>query len=296
MRVELNGTDIYFDVDGVQLQPMNGRLVERPTLIALHGGLGLDHGYLKPGLTPLRDFAQLIYVDLRGQGRSGRPSLESCTLEQMADDVAALCGKLRIDRAVVFGHSAGGFVAMHMALRHPALVRGLVLCGTSPSVNPVSDDEGDVTPSLSSRAGPEVLSAAELLFKGQITAKTVSEFFEKVGPFYAAPSHGVLAQRLLGLTSMNIEMMSHFMNLIAPSYDLRAELDRIIAPAVVIVGKHDWVCPPKAARAIARGIPNARLVEFEGSRHFTFSEEPELFLETVRAFLRELQDSTGADS
>jgi proline iminopeptidase len=67
-----------------------------------------------------------------------------------------LCGKLRIDRAVVFGHSAGGFVAMHMALRHP-LIRGLVLCGTSPSANPVSDDEGHVTPSLGSRAGPEVL-------------------------------------------------------------------------------------------------------------------------------------------
>ncbi|WP_441227941.1 hypothetical protein AB7813_05515 [Tardiphaga sp. 20_F10_N6_6] len=54
----MNGTEIYFDIDVAQLKPVNGRLVEQPTLIALHGGLGLDHGYLKPGLTPLRDSAQ----------------------------------------------------------------------------------------------------------------------------------------------------------------------------------------------------------------------------------------------
>ena len=94
---------------------------------------------------------------------------------------------------------------------------------------------------------------------------------------------------------MNIEMMSHFMNLIAPSYDLRAELDRIIAPAVVIVGKHDWVCPPKAARAIARGIPNARFVEFEGSGYSTFSEEPELFSGTGQRIPSELKGSIGAN-
>ncbi|WP_082906146.1 alpha/beta fold hydrolase [Bradyrhizobium centrolobii] len=52
----------------------------------------------------------MVYVDLRGQGRSGCPSLAFCTLEQMADDIASLCDLLGIDRAVIFGHSAGGFV------------------------------------------------------------------------------------------------------------------------------------------------------------------------------------------
>jgi pimeloyl-ACP methyl ester carboxylesterase len=50
-----------------------------------------------------------------------------------------------------------------------------------------------------------------------------------------------------------------------------------------------------AAWAIARGTPNAPLVEFEGSDHFTFSDEPELFLEMVNAFLKELQGSTGTN-
>ena len=81
----------------------------------------------------------MIYVDLRGQGRSGRPPIETCTLEQWADDVASLCDLLEIKRPVVFGHSAGGFVAMHLAIRHPGLVGGLILCDSSPTLSPIED-------------------------------------------------------------------------------------------------------------------------------------------------------------
>ena len=71
-----------------------------------------------------KDIAQIIYVDLRG--RSGRPPLETATLEQMADDVAELISMLGIRMPYVFGDSAGGFVAMHLALRHPGSVAGLI--------------------------------------------------------------------------------------------------------------------------------------------------------------------------
>jgi proline iminopeptidase len=90
MKIRVNGTELYVDIDGSQLRLEEGRLVERPTILALHGGPGFDQGYLRPGLGLLRDDAQLVFVDLRGQGRSGRPPVETCTLEQMADDVAAL--------------------------------------------------------------------------------------------------------------------------------------------------------------------------------------------------------------
>src|SRR5215475_11638888 len=146
MRAKFNGTEIYFDVDGAGFHAANGHLTGKPVIVALHGGLGFDHGYLRHGLSPLRDIAQVIYVDLRGQGRSGRPDLATCTLEQMADDVAALCSSLVIGRPFILGHSAGGFVALHAGLRHPSLVAGLVLCGTSPAMRPLPDDEGDPAP------------------------------------------------------------------------------------------------------------------------------------------------------
>ena len=127
MRAQLNGTELFYDVVGE-------RSGDRPTMVALHGGPGFDHRYLRPGLDPLAAWAQVVYVDLRGQGRSGRPPMASCTLEQMADDVAALCRRLGIDRPVVLGHSAGGFVALHLAVRHPGLAGGLILVHTAPTL------------------------------------------------------------------------------------------------------------------------------------------------------------------
>jgi proline iminopeptidase len=286
MRAKLNGTQLYFDIDGVGQRVSGGHLIDKPTLIALHGGLGFDHTYLRDGLGPLRTDAQVIYVDLRGQGRSGRPALASCTLEQMADDVAALCEMLDIERAFMLGHSAGGFVAMHAALRHPALVQGLILCGTSPTtMAPLPDDPNDPAPTLASRGRPEALAVMSRIASGDITPQTMDDFAKVVGPLHTAPSRPELFQRIFASTTTTIEMIRHFMQSIAPAYDLRPMLERIAAPTLAIVGRHDWVCPPRASRAIVRGIPGARLVEFNDSGHFLFSEEPEKFRELAIGFM-----------
>ncbi len=141
MRVSVNDTELYLDVEGAELAVDGERLRRRPTLLALHGGPGFDQGYLRPGLRPLANDAQLVFVDLRGQGRSARPPVESCTLEQMADDVAALCHRLGIEHPIVFGHSAGGFVALHLALRHVELPCGLILCDSAPTLAPLPDED-----------------------------------------------------------------------------------------------------------------------------------------------------------
>ena len=284
MQATLNGTEIFFDIDGEGFRPGAGRLIEKPVLVVIHGGLGFDHGYLKPGLSGLRDEAQLLYVDLRGQGRSGRPPLETCTLEQMADDVAALCAYLGLHHVHVFGHSAGGFVAMHMALRHPALVKGLVLCSSSPTVQPIMDDTDEPAPSLASRANPETLAVAARLFGGDISAESVEAFFRHVGPYYAAPAHMDVPPVLTALSIASVDMMRHFMTAVAPSYDLRPRLEQIDTRTLVLVGKHDWVCPPRASRAIARGIPGALLVEFEDAGHFPFSETPGMFIRVMSEY------------
>ncbi|WP_027580924.1 alpha/beta hydrolase [Bradyrhizobium sp. Ai1a-2] len=285
MRAKLNGTEIYFDVDGTGLRTTERPFTEKPVIVALHGGLGFDHGYLRHGLGPLRDHAQVIFVDLRGQGRSGRPDLASCTLEQMADDVAALCDSLGIDSAFIFGHSAGGFVALHAALRHPSLVAGLILCGSSPAMRSLPDDEGDPAPKLDARATPDELAIAARIFSGDITLENVTAFIDRIGPYHFAPMHMHLSDQVLKASSFTIEMMQHFMSTIAPSYDLRASLAQIKAPTLVMVGRYDWVCPPRASRAIARGIPGAQLVEFDDAGHCVFSEQPAQFLEAVTHFL-----------
>jgi proline iminopeptidase len=48
MRISVNGTQLYFDVEGASLRVDGGPLTERPTIVALHGGPGFDQGYLRP--------------------------------------------------------------------------------------------------------------------------------------------------------------------------------------------------------------------------------------------------------
>ena len=92
---------------------------KRPTLWCSTAAPGFDHTYFKPFLSELADTCQIVYVDLRGQGRSARPPVETCTLEQMADDVAALSLRPR-----------------HRATRHPRPLGGRVRRADTGSPSP----------------------------------------------------------------------------------------------------------------------------------------------------------------
>ena len=119
--VDVNDTSLYYERVGSGLP-----------CIALHGGLGMDHTYLKHSFGPLSDVLDLIYVDQRGNGRSARPPLETITMQQLADDVRALADALGLDGFALLGHSFGGFVALEAATTFPERLTHLFLLDTSP--------------------------------------------------------------------------------------------------------------------------------------------------------------------
>ena len=92
MRVDIGGGfRLYFDVEGPGLVPEDTQMVERPTLILLHGGPGFDHTGYKPAFSQFADICQVIYLDHRGQGRSDRDTPDQWTLDIWADDVVRFC-------------------------------------------------------------------------------------------------------------------------------------------------------------------------------------------------------------
>jgi proline iminopeptidase len=130
--VTVNGTRLWFDVDGPALIPDGPAMRKRPTVVLLHGGPGAyDHSYLKPDFANLARVAQVVYLDLRYHGRSARGDADEWSFEACADDVCAFCDALGIERPVVLGHSMGGFVAILYGARHPGHAAGLVLCSTN---------------------------------------------------------------------------------------------------------------------------------------------------------------------
>src|SRR6476660_5617441 len=76
-------------------------------LLVLHGGPGLDHTMFGDRLDPLGDACRLLFVDQRGQGRSGPSDPGTWTLARMAADVSALAKALGLERYAVLGHSFG---------------------------------------------------------------------------------------------------------------------------------------------------------------------------------------------
>jgi len=230
---------------------------------------------------------QLIFVDLRGQGRSAAAAPESCTLEQMADDVAALCAALGIERPVVFGHSAGGFVALHLAVRHPQLAGGLVLCNTAASLRPTDDPAPP--PGPLERGGAAAAAAAAQLFGGDVSPEAGEDFNRLVLPLYAAPGHEHIPAQIMALSTLNTEIAGHFFTTLAADYDVSSSLSTITTPALVITGAHDWVCPPAAGRFLAAGLPDATLVELPDAGHFSFSETPDPFLRAIRDHIHRIR-------
>ena len=131
MQVDVNGTRLWFDVDGPALVPDGSTMSERPTVVLLHGGPGgYDHSYFKPDFTALTTHAQVVYLDLRDHGRSARHDPGDWTFEVCADDVRAFCDTVGIAAPIVYGHSMGGFIAMLYAARHPDHAAALVLQST----------------------------------------------------------------------------------------------------------------------------------------------------------------------
>jgi pimeloyl-ACP methyl ester carboxylesterase len=114
----VNGLQLYYEIHGTGAP-----------LVVLHGAFMTIEllGDLVPGLARTR---QVIAVELQGHGHTAdieRP----LTYEQLADDIAALLRYLRIGAADLYGYSLGGGVALQVALRHPQLVRKLVLVSSS---------------------------------------------------------------------------------------------------------------------------------------------------------------------
>jgi pimeloyl-ACP methyl ester carboxylesterase len=90
MRISLGDVSLWFGVSGPSVIPQGDTTVERPVLVAVHGGPGLDHMTVKSALEPLAGDFQVLYFDLRGHGRSDRSSAESWNMRTWADDLRRL--------------------------------------------------------------------------------------------------------------------------------------------------------------------------------------------------------------
>ena len=265
----LNGTDIFYLRHGQGF----------PCLV-MHGGLGCDHTYMHPWLDALGDTFELIYYDHRGNGRSGRPPVETLTFEQFAADADALRAHLGFERVAVMGSSYGGFIAQEYAIRYPDRVAVLMPMSTAP----VFDYKDEVLENARRKqATSEMIHALETLEPQ--TDQDMAEMMDLIGPLYYFRYDADLAKRNMGSTIYSASATRRGFEILE-GWDTRERLSGLRMPTLVLCGRDDYITPPNKSEMIRDCVPGAELVIFEESGHMPFLEEPEAFFDAVRSFAR----------
>jgi pimeloyl-ACP methyl ester carboxylesterase len=231
----VNGLNMYYEIHGTG-QP----------LVLLHGAyMTIDRmGEVVPGLAETR---QVIAVELQGHGRTAdvdRP----LTYEQMADDTAAFISHLGIEQADVFGYSMGGGVAFQVAIRHPEVVRKLVVASASYTSDGMHPELLEMIPTLT----PEVFAGSPIEEAYLRTAPNPDDF-----PTLVAK-----------MKQLDMEPFAW------PPEDIRG----IAAPTLLIIGDSDSIRLEHAVELFQvlgggvmgdlAGLPKSQLAVLPGTTHF----------------------------
>jgi pimeloyl-ACP methyl ester carboxylesterase len=280
MRVDIgDGVRLFVDVDGFGLVPDDdgSRLRDRPTIVALHGGPGLDHVGPKFGLGALRDVAQIVVYDHRGHGRSDRRTIDEWNLDTWADDVVRLCDALGIEQPIVLGNSFGGFVAQRYLERHPGHASKVVFYATM-----ARGDLSTIVEGFRAVGGDEAADAAEAFWSAP-SAATGARFREQCRPLYTTTGRPIASD---AFTLRNDELFAHFVANEMWTMDHRPGLAGAACPVLVLSGAQDPVCSPASTAEMVAALPEALTtwVHFEHSAHAIAADEPDAFLAALRAF------------
>ena len=244
--------------------------------VLLIGGLGDTVESWQFQLDGLADRYRLTAFDNRGAGRTSMPE-GPLTVETMADDAAAVLRALDIPRAHVAGFSGGSIIAQELALRHPKLVRSLVLQSTWPAPDAYLRKWGQFVRWLI-EAAPSERAFLEGFFLDIYTARahndgTVDQIIEEALAFPHKQSTEDLQRSL-----------DAFLD-----HDNSERLPHIAAPTLALSGGLDSTSRPQLGRAVAELIPGARFELMQEESHQPFQEVPDEWNARVEAFWREVE-------
>ena len=231
----VNDLSMYYDVHG-----------DGPPLILLHGAY-MTADMMTPLTSGLAEVRQVIVPEMQAHGRTADAD-RPITYEQMADDVAALAGHLGLEQADVVGFSMGGATALQVALRHPGLVRRLVVASAGYRYDGMPAEALAMFPSIT----PELFAGSPIESEYLRLAPNPDDFPK-------------LVEKLKELDTTDFAW---------PDEDIRA----IAAPTLIVLGDSDGVRLEHAVDLFKlrgggvmgdlAGIPESQLAVLPGTSHF----------------------------
>lgn len=282
MFVQVNGVRLFVEVLGTKLVPDGPRMLERPTVVALHGG-PTDHAHMRDMIGPLADVAQVVLYDHRGCGRSERGDSSLWNMSQWGDDVRGLCDALGIERPIVIGASFGGFVAQSYLIRHPGHAAKVALLVTGAHQDRALAREG-----FRKQGGEAAASAYEAVSLDP-NPETFAKFMSECRALYT--TRRFVDQELAARARVNRDLGLDFFRTSKsdPSLDFRDRLAAVTTPVLIVGGEEDPILPPVFQDELERALKNApvRRVRLPNAGHFVHLDQPELYFRALREFVSE---------
>jgi 3-oxoadipate enol-lactonase len=240
----------------------------RPHVALIHS-LALDRSIwdgVVPLLTPRAD---VLALDCRGHGKSGRPRMRF-TPELFAEDLADLLDHLKWPRVILAGCSMGGCVAQAFAGVHPDSVQALALIDTTAWYGPTAPTDWRERAATAASKGFRGMAAFQ-------ATRWVSDAFHEAHPEVVRAHLDVFLANDIDCYRATCEMLG--------DADLRHYQATIRVPTSVIVGEEDYATPVAMSEQIKDALPDATLSVLKNVRHLTPIECPALIAEKIMALV-----------
>ena len=253
------------EADGCRLSWSAQGPADAPALLLLNA-LGTTVDLWSPQIDPLAAAFRVIRFDTRGHGQSDAPA-GPYALDRLGRDALAVLDAAGAPRAHVCGVSLGGQTALWLAVHAPERVNGLVAANTGARIG---------TTALWNRR----IRDAETLGMQTLVEPAIARWF---------------TSRFRSRAPETVDRFRAMLRASSPTgyagccaalrdADLRADLQRIARPTLVIAGADDNATPPAAGRAICKHVAGGELLALDAA-HLANVERPDAFTAGVLAFL-----------
>jgi len=275
MKARIDGLRIFYRSVGAE---------DHYPIVVLHGGGGLDHTYLRPWFDPLSERFRVLFVDLRGHGRSERVDPATVSLPVLAADVSKLAGVLGLKRYAVLGHSFGAFVALTHAIED-GTASHYVLAHGSASLTKTAEEITANISAFEPTALRDQLTQGWALETTATTAAEIAEAWRLQLPMHFARPDSPAYHAFVGPDGgLARTLWAPGMASVSVTLEYEEALGQVRRPTLIVTGEYDRVCTPRASREMHIGIRGSDLTILAGVGHMGMAERPDLYLEAIRRF------------
>ena len=241
--------------------------LSRPPVILIHGAGG-HHLFWPPQIRRMSN-QRVFSVDLPGHGKS--EGIGYHTIDDYTREIMGFIKELKLNAAVLAGHSMGGAIALKAAIRFPTRVLGLCILGSGARLR--------VSPAiLQSASDPSTFAAAvHMLTENSFSPQVESRLKELAAQRMSETRPSILYGDLVA----------------CDAYNITDQLSKVTVPAYIICGAQDKMVPSSSSEFLRDHIPGAQMEIVQNAGHMLMLEHPDLIADRIGAFFNRIPFHPG---